>query len=91
MSKPVEQHTTLSAQPDTMGPDPNGAAAMKQISVGQEEKPQTISIKRSDLDMVMSECLLSQQEAMKLIQETNGDVEKALRKWIGGPLWEEGK
>jgi N-acetylmuramic acid 6-phosphate (MurNAc-6-P) etherase len=56
-------------------------AAMKQIQIDEEVKPEIV-IKSSDLNVVIAATHLNRNSAMELIQAAEGNIKQAVRNFV---------
>jgi NACalpha-BTF3-like transcription factor len=79
MSHQVDQAAVM--HKETVESDTGAKNAISQIQLVEEKKPE-VTIKTSDIQLVMNATHLTRQAVVELIQNAEGDVPQALRNYV---------
>ncbi|OHS98518.1 hypothetical protein TRFO_35048 [Tritrichomonas foetus] len=80
MSHQVEQSALI--QKESSQSDEGAIKAMKTLQETKEEKKPDLVIKGADLNLVMDATHLSRNEAIELIESTDGNIKEALCRYV---------
>jgi len=82
MSHQVKQGSLKQSQEESEPLQNADLSDLKNLQEEKLDKPKEVSIKSSDLDLVMKTCRLQRQDAIDLMQKCNGDVRESIRYYL---------